>query len=145
MSLSSLNNDQVHAVAVHLASAEAIIHTALAVDMRSEGRRYRIRVGRDAAPVQVFSRRSGDWQLDAQHPLASDTEAVVFVDFAVSPPEFYVVPAKEVRDDVRKRYEDFLERVGTRPNNPDSRHYAVRTSHVARWHSQWKVLQDLTR
>ncbi len=145
MDLSELNNDQVHAVAVHLASAEAIIHTQLAVDMRSEGRRYRIRVGRDATPVQVFSRRSGDWQLDAEQPLVSDTEAVVFVDFASSPPEFYVVPATEVRDDVRKRYEEFLERVGTRPNNPASRHYALRTSHIARWRSQWGVLQDVAR
>lgn len=145
MNLSGLSNDQVHAVAVHLASAEAIIHTRLAVDMRSEGRRYRIRVGRDATPVQVFSRRSGDWQLDAKQPLVADTEAVVFVDFASSQPEFYVVPAAEVRDDVRKRYEAFLERVGTRPNNPTSRHYALLLSHIARWHSHWQVLQEVAR
>lgn len=143
MSLSTLNNDQRHAVAVHLASAEAIIQTARAIDMRSEGRRYRLRVSRDAAPVQVFSRRRGDWQLGAEQPLASDTEAVVFVDLADSPTEFYVVPAEQVRDDVRKRYDEYLERVGTRPNNPDSRHYAVRTSHVARWHSGWNVLREL--
>jgi hypothetical protein len=41
-------------------------------------------------PYKVFSRRSGDWQVDAKQPLAPDREAVVFVDFAVSPPEFLV-------------------------------------------------------
>lgn len=33
----------------------------------------------------------------------------------------------------------------SRPVNPDSRHYAVQTSHIVRWFGVWKVLTDLAR
>jgi hypothetical protein len=144
LSLNELSNDQIHAVATHLVVAEVIVQTRLPVDVQPEGRRYRVRVGRSAALVQVFSRRSGDWQLDIKNPLAPDTQAAVFVDFARSPAEFYIVPADELRDDVRMRYEEYVGRSGGgRPKNSGSRHHAVRTSHVTQWYGRWDVLKDL--
>lgn len=144
LSLIELSNDQIHAVAAHLVVAEAIIQTRLPVDAWPEGRRYRVRVGRSAMPVQVFSRRSGDWQLDIKNPLAPDTQAVVLVDFSEAPTGFYIVPADQLRDDVRTRYEEYVGRSGgSRPKNPDSRHHALRTSHVTQWYGRWDVLKDL--
>lgn len=43
VNLPALNNDQVHAVAAHLAVAEAIMRTRLPADVKPEARRYRLR------------------------------------------------------------------------------------------------------
>ncbi|SFR05186.1 hypothetical protein SAMN04488564_102714 [Lentzea waywayandensis] len=137
-SLTKLSNDQVHAYAVYCAAAEAIRKTMLPVEVRSEPRRYRLKVG--GRLVQVFGKRSDEWQLsDALKPLAPDTDAVVFVDLEGEHPEFYPVPADWFRHDVERRYTEYLARVGTRPKNPDSRHYAVPPSHVVRWWDKWDV------
>ena len=142
MSLAKLNNDQVHAVAAFTSAAEAVIQTRRPVEVKPEERRYRLVV--DGKLVQVFSRRSGDWQLtDATQPLVPETDAVVFVDFSVEPTQFYPVPAAWFREDVAKRYAAHLARVGTRPRNPDSRHHAVHTEHVAQWRGRWEdALRD---
>jgi hypothetical protein len=142
VSLAKLNNDQVHAVAAFTSAAEAVIQTRRPVEVKPEERRYRLVV--DGKLVQVFSRRSGDWQLtDATQPLVPDTDAVVFVDFSVEPTQFYPVPAAWFREDVAKRYAAHLARVGTRPRNPDSRHHAVHTEHVAQWRGRWEdALRD---
>lgn len=142
MSLAKLNNDQVHAVAAFTSAAEAVIQTRRPVEVKPEERRYRLVV--DGKLVQVFSRRSGDWQLtDATQPLVPDTDAVVFVDFSVELTQFYPVPAAWFREDVAKRYAAHLDRVGTRPRNPDSRHHAVHTEHVAQWRGRWEdALRD---
>ena len=142
VSLAKLNNDQVHAVAAFTSAAEAVIQTRRPVEVKPEERRYRLVV--DGKLVQVFSRRSGDWQLtDATQPLVPDTDAVVFVDFSVEPTQFYPVPAAWFREDVAKRYAAHLARVGTRPRNPDSRHHAVHTEHVVQWRGRWEdALRD---
>jgi len=142
VNLAKLNNDQVHAVAAFTSAAEAVIQTRRPVEVKPEERRYRLVV--DSKLVQVFSRRSGDWQLnDATQPLVHDTDAVVFVDFSDEPTQFYPVPAAWFREDVAKRYAAHLARVGTRPRNPDSRHHAVHTEHVAQWRGRWEdALRD---
>lgn len=141
MSLAELNNDQVHAVAAFTTAAEAVIRTRRPVEVKSEERRYRLVV--DGKLVQVLSRRSGGWQLaDVTQPLAPGTDVVVFVDFAVVPTQFYPVPAAWFRKDVADRYAAHLDRVVTRPRNPNSPHHAVLTEHVAQWRGRWDVLRD---
>lgn len=135
MHLKQLNNDQVHAYAVYCAAAEAVRTTLLPVEVLTEPRRYRLKVG--GALVQVFGKRSGEWQLsDALKPLSPDTDAVVFVDLESEQPEFYPVPGNWFRQDVDKRHTEYLARVGRRPN-PGSRHYVVSPSHVIRWGDKW--------
>lgn len=139
MDLSLLSGDQVHAVAAHLVVAEAIIHTRLPADTVRETRRYRVRIGDTLA--QVASRRTGEWQIsDATRPLASDTDVLVLVDFVPETVEYFLVPGDWFRDDVTRRLETYLRRVGERPQNPASRHHAVRTRDVAEWRSRWQVL-----
>ena len=143
MDLSSLNNDQVHAVAAHLAAAEAIIQTRLPAEVQREERRYRLRVNSRLA--QVTARRTGEWQVtDATRPLATDTDVLILVDFISEVPEFYPIPADWFRRDVAERYAAFLRRVGTRPRNPNSKHHGVHTADVAQWRNRWDVLSDGT-
>lgn len=153
MNLSDLSNDQVHAVAAHLAVAEAVIQTRLAAEIVPEERRYRLRLAGKWAGgqqtggklAQVFSRRSGDWQLtDARHPLADDTELVVLVDFIPDAPKFYVIPADWFREDVKQRHDAFLANVADRRRNPDSHHHNVRTPDVEQWHGRWEAARLAT-
>jgi hypothetical protein len=140
VTLSALNNDQVHAVAAHLVVAEAIIKTRLPADVVPEERRYRVRIGGRLA--QVASRRTGDWQIgDVNRPLAPGTELMILVDFAPELPEFYPIPGDWFVQDIRKRYDTYLQRVVERPRNPDSKHYRVLTSHVAQWWGKWDALR----
>lgn len=142
MNLAELNNDQVHAVAAHLAVAEAIVQTRVPVDVKPEERRYRLRVGGKLA--QVISHRTGDWQItDATRPLLPDPELLVLVDFIPDTPEFYVVPAAWFCEEVAQRYAAFLERVGTRPRNPASKHHNVHTADVVQWRGRWDVVQKV--
>ncbi|WP_158841174.1 hypothetical protein [Saccharothrix deserti] len=139
MSLAELTNDQVHAYAVYRTAAEAMVKTGLTIELRKEPRRYRLKVG--GLLVQVFGRRSGDWQItDAYKPLSPDTNAVVFVDLEGEEPAYYPVPGDWFRDNVEKRYAEYMAVVKARPRNPDTRHHAVKDSHVVRWEGRWDVL-----
>ncbi|WP_410646552.1 hypothetical protein [Amycolatopsis sp. cmx-4-54] len=139
MNLSTLNNDQVHAVAAHLAVAEAIVRTRRPAEVISEARRYRLRL--DGKLAQVTARRTGEWQVsDATRPLLDDTQVLVLVDFIPEQPEFYVIPAERFRADVERRYAAFMNRVGTRPRNPDSKHHSVHTADVEQWRGRWAVI-----
>ncbi|MDX8141604.1 hypothetical protein SK854_05735 [Lentzea sp. BCCO 10_0061] len=75
MSLSKLNNDRLHVYAAYCAAAEAVLKRRLPVHVVDEGRRYRLNVY--GKLVQVFSKRSTEWQLaDA---LIVTGEGVLFV------------------------------------------------------------------
>ncbi|MFK0244595.1 hypothetical protein ACIQUM_07840 [Amycolatopsis azurea] len=139
MDLSTLNNDQVHAVAAHLAVAEAIVRTRCPAEVKPEARRYRLSLNGKLA--QVTARRTGEWQVtDGTRPLLDNTEVLVLVDFIPELPEFYVIPADWFRADVEQRYAAFMARVGTRPRNPDSKHHSVHTSDVERWRGSWAAV-----
>ncbi|KJK35948.1 hypothetical protein UK23_42530 [Lentzea aerocolonigenes] len=139
MSLAKLNNDQLHAYAAYCAAAEAVLRTRLSVRVVDEGRRYRLNVY--GKLVQVFSKRSTEWQLTgAPSPLVSNTVAVVFVDFAGKEPEFYVVPARTLKEDVDRRYQADLVRKGERAPIMGSHHYLVKPEHLEQWQGKWSVL-----
>jgi hypothetical protein len=134
-----LSNDQVHEVACFYAAAAAVTH-GHRVKLVDEDRRYRLRV--NGALVQVPAQRAGAWQVsDVARPLADDTDAVIFVDLSGDAPDFYVVSADWVRQDVARHHREFLDRVGgTRPRNPNSTHHAIDVARVAEWHQRWEVL-----
>jgi hypothetical protein len=139
VSLAKLNNDQLHAYAAHCAAAEAVLRTRLSVRVVDEGRRYRLKV--HGKLVQVFSKRSTEWQLTgAPSPLVSSTVAVVLVDFAAKEPQYYVVPAQTLKEDVDRRYQADLARKGERAPIVGSRHYLVKPEHLEQWLGEWSVL-----
>ena len=138
MKYQDLNNAQVHQVGIYMTAAEAVLKRCK-VKVVAEGRRLRLRV--NGKIVQVFTRRSGDWQANAIQPISDDTEAVVFLDLAMDEPKFYVTPGKWLRDDVGTHYGDYLAaHGGTRRDNPDSRHHKVTTKRVSAWRNRWDVL-----
>lgn len=138
MKYQHLNNDQVHQVGIYIAATEAVLHQHR-VEVVPEERRYRLRV--NGLLVQVFTRRSGDWQTSADQPVAEDTDGVVFLDLGSAEPSFYVTPADWLREDVAKHYRDYLEaHGGTRRDNPESRHHKVTTKRVSQWQDRWDVL-----
>jgi Domain of unknown function (DUF4365) len=54
---------------------------------------------------------------------------------------FYVAPAQWVRDEVRRRYDQWLEsKGGIRPRNPASDHATLELDQISRWHRRWDVL-----
>lgn len=138
MSLAVLNNDQVHHMSCLLAGAEAILQLRQHVEVCADGRRYRLFL--NDKKIQVLSRRTRDWQPRASEPLASDTFAVVLVDLATSPTTFYPIPGSWFREDIARRYAEYLKLHGGRPRNPDSDHFAVKTHMVEQWRDRWDVL-----
>ena len=139
MDIKKLNNDQLHAYGVYSVAAETVLRTRRPVNVVNEGRRYRLNVY--GKLVQVFTKRSTEWQLtDALSPLAPNTAAVVFLDFAGGPPRYYVVQASWLKDDVKQRYRAELERKGERAPIFLSRHYLVQPGHLEQWLDKWDVL-----
>ena len=107
----------------------------------AEERRFRLRV--NGKNVQVFTRRSGDWQPNAMQPISDDTDGVGFLDLAMDEPQFYVTPGEWLYDDVATHYSDYLAAHGrTRRDNPESRHHKMTTKRVAAWRVRWDVLRS---
>ena len=140
MQLKELDNRQVHTVAIHLASAEVIMRTRLRVDM-CPGPRARITVG--GKPIEITSRRSGDWQTNIAQPLLDDTVAAILVDFASEVPAFYIVPAPWFKEKVSHGHAEFMAGRDKRPQNPESKHHRVTTNDVAKWLGCWDILAEV--
>lgn len=116
VSLARLSNGQLHAYAAYCAAAEAVLKTRLSVRVVDQDRRCRLNVY--GKLVQMFSKRSTEWQLTgAPSPLVSNAVAVVFVDFAGKEPRYYVVPAQTLKEDVDRRYKaDLAAKADVRPS-----------------------------
>ena len=138
MKYQDLNNDQLHQAGIYLTAAEAVVRKHK-VEVIAEDRRFRLKLGDKL--VQVFTRRSGDWQPNALHPIADDTDGVVFLDLAGDAPQFYVTTGDWLRDDVEKHHGAYLAaHGGTRRDNPASRHHKVTAQRVAAWRDRWDAL-----
>lgn len=138
MKFKDLNNDQVHQAGIYITAAEAVLQECK-VEVIAEDRRFRLRL--NGKLVQVFTRRSGDWQPNALQPIADDTDGVVFLDLAADVPQFYVTSGEWLRDDVEKHHGDYLAtHGGIRRDSPASHHHKVTTERVAAWQDRWDVL-----
>jgi hypothetical protein len=137
--ISSLNTHQVHEFARFHAAAAAIANGSHQVKV--SGPQTRLIV--DRRIVQVIARRApgSPWHVSAVSPVVPDAVAVIFVDLTGDAPDFYIAPAKWVRDDVLRRFVAWLEsKGGVRPRNPDSDHHAIELDHIRQWHQRWDVL-----
>jgi hypothetical protein len=134
LKLNGLSTHQVHQAARFYAAAEATIrgHRAELV-----GARTRLKVNENIA--QVFSRRKA-WQPTGDNPIIDDANMVIFVDFATEIPEFYIAPAAWTREEITRRYENWLASVGgTRPRNPASTHRTIDVAHLVQWRDRWDL------
>jgi hypothetical protein len=89
--------------------------------------------------IAVRSRRSGEWSIkDYQHEVPAGAVALVYVDYTARKPEYYIVPAGEAREILKKHYDTNLdEHEGKRPRTPESGHVGLRLIDIQHRRNAW--------
>lgn len=91
--------------------------------------------------VRVRSKLDGDWQARRQdESLDSDdtrSEFWVFVDLAVDPHQFFMLPSSEVADDIRAEVDLWIM---DSPGRNRTGHHAIPRGRVVHGHDRWNVL-----
>jgi hypothetical protein len=89
--------------------------------------------------IAVRSRRSGDWSIrDYQREVPADAVALVYVDYTARKPGYYIVPAGEAREILKKHYDAHrVDHGGERPRTPDSGHVGLRLSEIQHRRDAW--------
>jgi hypothetical protein len=89
--------------------------------------------------IMVRSRRSGQWSVnDYRREVPAGAVAVVYVDYTVRKPEYFIVPAGEAREILKKHYDAHLkEHVGERPRTPGSGHVGLSLGEIQHRHNAW--------
>ncbi|WP_092807318.1 hypothetical protein [Rhodococcus globerulus] len=91
--------------------------------------------------VRVRSKLDGDWQARRQdESIESDdtrSEFWVFVDLAITPHQFFMLPSVEVADDIRSEVDLWM--MDT-PGRTRTGHHAIARGRVAHGHDRWDVL-----
>jgi hypothetical protein len=100
--------------------------------------------GRDPIQVYVKTRRVGDWQTTIKLGQARSDESRgefwLLVDLMGSP-DFYVVPASWMENDIYRVHQAYLEKHGgRRRDNPASDHHALPQRRIAQWRDRWDLL-----
>jgi hypothetical protein len=106
-----------------------------------------VHIGR-RQPVHVYvkTRRVGTWHSRTRDEPsdindASSNEYWLFVDLLSGPPDFYVVPAGWMENNIHRVHQDYLAKHGgTRPRTPASTHHGIIQSRIARWRDRWDLL-----
>jgi hypothetical protein len=89
--------------------------------------------------LAVRSRRSGMWSIrDYQREVPAGAVAMVYVDYTGRRPEYYIVPAGEAREILKKRYDAWRnEHAGERPRTPESGHVGLSLGEIQHWRNAW--------
>jgi hypothetical protein len=61
------------------------------------------------------------------------------VDITGGKRNFYVVAGDDLRRQVGQRHQGFMDRVGVRPRNPDSKHTKIEPQEAERWLGRWSL------
>ena len=131
----AVTHQQTHEAGRHLAVAQALLRGYAA---KTIGRSSLVEINGHRAQVQVAAK--GSWQIqDVEKYLSGTIELVVLVDISGNAPEYYIVPGDRLRASVKRRYDAFISRVGTRPRNPQSKHSRIDPSDVRRWRNRWAL------
>ncbi|MFF5217617.1 hypothetical protein [Micromonospora sp. NPDC000442] len=67
------------------------------------------------------------------------TDTYVLVDVSATHPQFFIAPGDDLRRQVRKRHQQFMDRVGTRPRNSESKHTKIEPQDVEQWIDDWSA------
>jgi hypothetical protein len=89
--------------------------------------------------IVVRSRRSGVWSInDYQREVPAGAVALVYVDYTARKPEYYIVPAAEAREILRKHYDAHRnEHGGERPRTPESGHVGLGLGEIQHRRNAW--------
>jgi DNA-binding transcriptional regulator YhcF (GntR family) len=141
LDLRRLGNHQVHDYARHIAAATALANGYR--NARLDGPSTRVVI--ENRTVQVNSRRQpgSPWQFNINRVVVEDASAVILVDLTGDKPEFYIAPAQQVRDVVKRRYDQWLEsKGGARPRDPSSDHATLELDDISEWNQRWDILAE---
>jgi hypothetical protein len=126
---------QKHEAGRHLVVAEALLHGYPA---KTVGRSSFVDVNGQQAEVHVAAK--GSWQIaNVDKFLAGTIDRVVLVDITGKVPEFYILDGDRLRTIVKRNHDRFIERVGTRPRNPESKHTRIDPGLVRRFRNRWTL------
>jgi hypothetical protein len=95
--------------------------------------------------LYVKTRRRGDWQTDTRlgHPRTAKPDETSFWVFVLlaSPPEFHVVPAWWIENDIFEDHRAYLARHGgRRAVTATSTHHRIQPHRVEPWKDRWDLL-----
>lgn len=133
--MSDVTNRQKNNAGRHLVVGEAMLqgYPAKLLDTGAY-----VQINGRSARVQVATQ--GAWMIqDVDAYAASLDETIVLVEVTDRTRRFYVAPGDQLRSEVSQRHSDYMQRVGQRPRNPDSRHTAIRPEEVQHWRDRWDV------
>ena len=132
-------NRQKHDAGRHLAVAHALLHGYPAKLIGPH--RYVVINGLKSV---VMVAGMGAWQIaDVDDFTHSSQPRYVLVDITGGGARLYVVPGDVLREGVRVRHAEFLERVGgERPRDPAGRHSTIEPAHVAEWEDRWSLFDS---
>jgi hypothetical protein len=100
----------------------------------------------DDIRIQVKSRASGSW-----HAKTTDGDKKpqkkcfwVFVDFTIEPTRSFICPDAWIRNDIRERYQEYLDKHGgKRPITPTATHHAIRLNRIEEWEDRWDLIEKV--
>ncbi|WP_433320200.1 hypothetical protein [Micromonospora chersina] len=128
-------HQQTHQAGRHLAVGHALLHGYRA---NLAGPQTFIEINGRQAAVMVAGQ--GAWMIaDVDKFTESSTDTYVLVDVLNTSPRFFIVPGEELRRGVRERHERFMDRVGVRPRNSESKHTKIEPPDVQRWEDRWST------
>lgn len=96
--------------------------------------------------IQVKSKTAGDWQTSIEKGRRwwhnpHDDRFWIFVDLAKTIPEYYVVPAHWIENNIWHTHQDYLDaHGGERVYNADSKHHRVELRRIRKWRDRWDLL-----
>lgn len=96
--------------------------------------------------VQVKTKTAGTWQTSITRGRRWDRDPTdgrfwVLVDLGPEHPEYYVIPAWWIENDIVVAHEAYLAaHGGTRARSADSTHHSIPLKRIAQWENRWNLL-----
>ena len=96
--------------------------------------------------VQVKTKTTGDWQTDIRRGRTWDDDPEdrrfwILVDLSHEHPEFFVMPAYWIENDIVQRHAEYLEaHGGHRARSAESTHHSINVKRLEQWRGRWDVL-----
>jgi hypothetical protein len=97
--------------------------------------------------IQVKTKTRGTWQTTTRegHPQQkrrNETRFWVLVDLGPAMPEFYVMPAWWIENDIHTAHEQYLAKHGGhRARSDESTHHSIPVHRIQNWKDRWDVLR----
>lgn len=144
------NNQQVNKAGRHYVSAELHrrgAHDVVVGEARGEPDVCAANEARTRrVEIIIRAKTAGDWQpsTDSGVPHKPESEPVrfwVLVDLRQTAPQYYVMPAWWIENNIYEVHQAYLRRHGGhRARSPESKHHRITDDRVEQWRDRWDLL-----